>query len=393
MAGAMARWARSLATPLTVRRWTGPTARHGINATVLVAGLGPGLYDPLAPLLGAGGVRDDLGTVRLWELPRWIDQHQGEADLTILRLDRLSQRMLGDEPCLALPEWIELVLTLPEDLHSLRKGRFKRDIENDLRIVRREGYGYHISHDPEDIGLFHERFHVPYMSQRHADRAFTHTLSGLSRSFRHGGLLWVLHQGQQVAGDLFEVHAGELRTVALGLLDGDFAWAKRGAVVASYWFVVQHAKELGCQQVNFGVSRPVLTDGVMHYKRKWGPGIVQRRDTWYDYVVSWPRLSPVVREFLEAVAPVFRSGGNLSAITALPEGEALSEAAVANARRLLWTEGLAHLYILSDAELPPSTPLAGDCIALPASAAERPNPASWSIAAAAQQRRELDDGR
>jgi hypothetical protein len=151
----------------------------------------------------------------------------------------------------------------------------------------------------------------------------------------------------------------------MGTANGEWAFIKAGANVATDLFIVKHAKELCCNFVDFGGSRPSLNDGVLRYKRKWGMNLIDKHDTYYDFLVHWNRCSSSVIAFLSNTPLIFQDNGGLSAIKVIDCDKPATNDEAWKTYHSNWIEGLHRLYIIATSgwetgqNSPPQTTLLG----------------------------------
>ncbi len=346
-----------------VARLHGATRSSGRQASMLVAGAEhwsrylPGRFFAETPR------REALGHVALWRLPDLLRRLRGSADLTVVRLDRLSARLLFDGDYLRVPEWLGTRLRLPIDVAALARRR--NSVAEDVRKTRRSGMTADVSRDPADFATFYHRLFIPYMVARHGPDAYLTGFHRLQRSFRRGGIMWVLRDGVPVAGDLFEQRGGTLILHAIGVTGGDIAWRQRGAVSALYVHIIAHAQRSGCMMIDLRGARPSLADGLLRYKAKWGGELYNKRDGTHSWLVHWNRLDGAVAEFLAHSPLVFRTGETFSGVAVADPARPWTTATVQQARDRLWVSGLERLCLVGgaqsadDVSIPAGTRLVG----------------------------------
>ncbi len=341
------RFLKGLASPVPLTLLRGQARLSGQPGTVIAAGSEPWIdYLPERFFEGTPQ-RQSLGKVPLWALQRALQRLWASADLVIARVDKLSAGLLFGADYLSVPEWVDLWLSVPEDLDSLQRGRTKGDVRTDLRRVRQHGLTCEVSHAEADLHQFYNDFYVPFVRKRFGRYAFVRNLNLFRRRFREGALIWVLHDGQRIAGSLFYQRGGVLYASGLGTMHGEYDVAELGAIIATYWYKIQYAHALDCKEINFGGCRPVLTDGLLRYKRKWGMRLVEQAQSAYQFLVYWTCLNDVVAAFLAHTPLIFHDQGGLSAVTAMVCDGAVTEEDAQRAHRFLWTPGLHKLYLLS----------------------------------------------
>jgi hypothetical protein len=191
--------------------------------------------------------------------------------------------------------------------------------------------------------------YVPFIQRRYGEKAYIRNFYYLRRSFKQGGLLWVIQNNKPIAGLIFKRRGQVLQILALGTLNGERTLVKAGALTASYLFIIEHARELGCELIDFGGCRPLLNDGLLRYKRKWGMSINDKDDTYYDYLVYINNLSREVISLISNAPLIFRDNGGLSAISLMDGEKPAAEAEVERAHHSMWIPGLRQLYLVSTA--------------------------------------------
>ena len=314
----------------------GATNHSGQQGTMLVAGHDPWVsYLPSRFFVGEPQ-RELVGNVSPWELPALLDRLRTSADLTIARMDRLSARIWFGHDYLAVPEWVGTRLSVPDDLDKLMRsgGSLRRD----MTLIRRHKFLPLVTRGSEDFETFYHSMYVPFTRTRHGELVFMRKPHDLRHRLGRGGILWMLRDGQRVAGMQFERKCQTLDLLALGTVNGDLAHVRDGAIAALYYHVIRLARELGCTMVDFRGSRPSLSDGLLRFKRKWGITLYDRTDMYYDLLVRWNGVNGVVKDFLSHTGLIFRDEGRLSAI----------HADESQSRRSLWIGGLHRLYLLTE---------------------------------------------
>jgi hypothetical protein len=218
-----------------------------------------------------------------------------------------------------------------------------------MRRIRLDRLTFAVSHAEADCETFYRTMYVSYMRSRHGELAFIRSLPQVRRVFRRGGVLWVLREGQRIAGQLFSQREGVLYCVGLGTAGGDPALLRKGALAATYFFSLQYAQSQGLTRIDFGGSPPALSDGLLRYKRKWGVQLAARPQTPYDYLFWWRRPTEQVIAFLAHRQLIFRQNGHWVTVTALDPGCMATPELVQKLRRSSSMPGLRRLVILSSA--------------------------------------------
>jgi hypothetical protein len=309
----------------------GATNQSGQRGTLLVAGHDPWAnYLPSRFFVGKPQ-RELVGNVLPRHLPALLDRMRAAADMTIVRMDRLSARLWFGRDYLAVPEWVGTRLTVPDDLDAL--VRSSSNIQRDVRRIRTRRYRSVLSTGDEDFDLFYDRFYLPLSKARYQELLVVRTADDLRRRARRGGILWAQREGRAVSALLFETKGGSLDVLAVGARDGDLALVKEGAIAALYFFVIDMARRGGHRTIDFRGSRPSLSDGVLRYKSKWGATLYDKADSYHDLFIRWGRATDTVTNFLSHTPLIFREDGGFSALIGTVPNE-----------HELWVGGLRRWY-------------------------------------------------
>lgn len=331
----------ALRVPVAILR--GPTRHSERSGTVVVAGDRPWADYLPRHFFACAPQREVVGTLPVWALPSLLKRLAGSADLIVARVDCVSARLFFENDYLVVPESVSSRLILPVDLDKLAHA--SSSVKEDLRTLRRERLTAEVSHREADCEAFHSSMYVPFVKKRHGEFAVIHNLHQLRRAFRRGGLIWVRRGDQRIAGGLFEQRGDVLRLVALGTAGGDLTLMKQGALAALYIFEIKCAEERRCASIDFGGTPPILNDGLLRFKRKWGVQFADEPQTPYDYLVRWKQPNEQVLNFLADTPLIFKNRGHLAGLTALrPNGVAPANQAP-SAHRSLWMPGLRRLVV------------------------------------------------
>jgi hypothetical protein len=333
-----------------VTRLTGTASLGRRDAAVVTAGARPSVDDLPDRFFEDRPEREELGRCTVVSLSSQLQSYGESADWVVARVDHISSRLWLGRGFLRVPESVGSWLEVPEDPAGL--VRANHSVKEDMRIVRREQLVPELSRSKTDCDLFFRDMHVPFMQNRHGDVAVIRELHQLRRGVHRGGILFVRRGGTRIAGVAFQTRGGTMHLLAVGTLRGDPEWVRTGALAAIYYFSVQHACEQRCARIDFGGVSPVLSDGLLRYKKKWGIRLAAEPHTPYDYLVRWDRPDALLLRFLARNPLIFRQGSTLAAVVA---SGAKNHELEDDARRLhrdFFVGGLGAFYVLADVPEP-----------------------------------------
>lgn len=216
---------------------------------------------------------EKVGSVPAWNLARAIRRWEARADLIFFRNTQFQPP--GELACrmLMLPYFAQQVVDLPSSSSGLLSHFFNEathwTLKSNLRSIRKARFEHEFTRDPELLNYFYHQLYVPYIKERYLDTA--EIISWPSFQDVYGGmeLLLIRRKGQIVAGCVNQQIGNTYRMHVAGVLCADKDFLKTGIVSALYWFSFGEAHRLGCREVDLGVSRPFLQDGLLVYKKKW----------------------------------------------------------------------------------------------------------------------------
>ena len=302
--------------------------------------------------LFAGVPREErVGEVSASGIVRAAADFRGEFDLALWQAPWPIGRL--GRPHVRVPGLVTLWLPTDRPLEEVFAGDVpgQEQRREEIRRVQRLGLATRLTRDADAYERFRRALYEPYVRARFGDLAEPLPPHAFRHARRNGWLLLAERDGRPVAGALLE-HWGEtLRLRALGAeMDGPVRPA--AAIATCYYHVIRTAVERGFARLSFGTCRPVLSDGVLHYKRKWGGrlGPPLGRD---GFLLRY-RNTPGLRAAL-AVAPLILDlgHGELAALGAVRDADAELPALTPR----LQAPGLASAACLVD-RLPRRAPVA-----------------------------------
>ena len=237
-----------------------------------------------------------------------------EAEVTLLRLSRLVRQHARARGYLVVPVWVQASLDTRRSLDAIvegeRSGRSSR--KNDIRRARKAGFGAVLAHGPAEVRHFMDEWCNPFVRARYGAGVIRMDEHWVRQMGRVCSVMWIERDGRRVGGALLEPRGREIRNLAFGVRDP--AAVSEGVLSACYWFMIEHAVREGYDALQLGSSRPVLSDGVLRHKLKWG-GVLVPAHQWDYFAVGIDRGSDAVRALLAAHPLITEDAGGLVAVT------------------------------------------------------------------------------
>lgn len=278
---------------------------HGLDP-LRVAYIGEGLSLPY--YLHLFGVADRGVTAShrsAFTLPRAVAAARRRLPLVLVEINAWLGFLLPRGGWTTVP-WVRQVT----DLEGERFRHRRRGIERNFGwATRRYGFQCTVSHEREDLETFYHEYYVPHVRQRHGEFAAIRSFAQLKRAIGRGFLVQVRQGGSWVSGLVVSLaDSKRVHLVAAGLHPSRLPGWQDGALSAADYFVLCWAKENGLRTVDFGGSRPHLSDGVFRHKVLWAaePAF----DSWHHTRIAF-YLAPGVRFPVSVVHQLVRKDDRL----------------------------------------------------------------------------------
>jgi hypothetical protein len=245
-----------------------------------------------------------LGTKWLWSVSKFLPQVP-DCSLIVLAAEKRHLKYLHPRASFFVPGWIDLEIDLCADKRMMKGRRFRED----LRKIRKYDLGYELADSNDPIEDFYDNFYRPYIARAHGASASMVPRELMRARMPQCELLYITKKGTIIAGQLIIRDPIRPRLWCLGVRDGSPQYVAEGACVAAYHFALDHLAKQGYRKAGLGWSRAFLRDGVLLYKRRWSPRIVNA--TLDGFAFSFPRCSRATQSFLLNNPFIFEQAGTL----------------------------------------------------------------------------------
>jgi hypothetical protein len=278
--------------------------------------------------------------VRRRSLLRRAQSSRGEHALAIFETDDPARVLARQPSALLVPCWIGGMQDL-RVVHWL--AEYSRDVETDLKRIRRNRLDYRVTTDPAEFDRFYRTMYIPYITRTFGDHAFLMQYEELQAALLNCELLLITQDGQDIAGSIIIYEHGRPRAWSIGVKDGDSRWVKAGGLSAIQYLRARYLRSRGFVQLHQGASRPFLNDGALRFKRKLGMALVDRAPNWFAFLVR--RDSVGAREFFCHNPVVYERNGKLNGALFRDSSSLPTEAEVKGLFREYYMLGLAELTL------------------------------------------------
>jgi hypothetical protein len=195
-----------------------------------------------------------------WELRRYIVQQEA----VLIDMHKLFEHFFNND--FLVPPYVRQVLDLDKPVDELIKEN--RDFKKFSK------YRCEVLTDLNALKFFYEKMYFPYIKKRYGDSAVIQSFNYFEKKFlKKGELVFIKLNDEYVSAALCEMSNKVYFFKKVGVLNESLV--KEGALSATYYFAILRAKEKNAKYIDFGLSRPFLSDGVLRHKRKWGTQICE----------------------------------------------------------------------------------------------------------------------
>lgn len=215
---------------------------------------------------------------------------------------------------IAVPEWVRFKMDISRPLQEIVENWKHKGGEENLRKIRK----YHFTcEETQDFDKLHEFYHymyLPHLQQRLGNMAHVASLGYMRGLLENGTLLLLNNRIVDLAGMLINVRGSTPRAAFIAVRHADPEYLRQGAMSALYYHGIAWAQSKGYRQMDFGHCRPVMSDGLFRYKRKWGMH-VEKSDEKYRMLYLWcGKLSWALQQCFEATPLVCEHQGKLEGL-------------------------------------------------------------------------------
>jgi hypothetical protein len=252
----------------------------------------------LLPLLFEEKPREQQGgRIPFWRCHQLADL--SSSDIVIVEAPKYLIRTLPRQNAIVFSQHLDHILDVRGDWQDVRSRFRKSTRDYTLRLIRKYGYEYEISHDSQDFDEFYHQMYLPTTHDRHGEQSSPISVGEASRYFQHGCLFQVKRDGDWVSGVICHGVNRTLSFDVVGVKNANAQLIQEGATAALYFATINWANQNGYEAVNFLGSLAQLESGLFRHKRRWGTTVSVpanlHRLIWFGV----RRNTPAVSQFLK----------------------------------------------------------------------------------------------
>ncbi len=218
-----------------------------------------------------------VGKIWLWRIPKMVKGRSCDCSLMVTEVPKAFRVLFEGKKCFYVPCLISAEVDLSTGISSLIK---KESLKSDLRRIRKHKLHFEVTNELSQFHYFYYNMHLPYITKAYGNEASIMNYASMKKDFRNCTLLLIRKGEECIAGQLLDCTNKVARFRVLGVKDGNSDYVKKDrAIGALYYFSIQYLQEKGFTRVNFGGSRAFFKDGVLRYKMKWDPELIDNSET------------------------------------------------------------------------------------------------------------------
>jgi hypothetical protein len=296
-------------------------------------------------LFSEESVERQVGKIPFWRRSELANH--SSSDIIIVHAAEHLIRELPRQNAVVLPHYVHHILDVRGDWQDVRLRFHKTVRGHELRLVRKYGYEYDVSHDRQDLETFYYQMYVPTMNERHDELSTPLSIGEVYQYFRHGCLFRVMRDGDWVSGVVCHFQQDVLIADIMGVKNADVRLIHEGAASTIYYAAVHWANRHGYEAVNFLGTGPYLGEGGFQYKRKWGTAISVPPHLHRQIWIKVRRITPAVSRFLKENPLVVDENEKLHGLITVDDPHNISAKTKKEWEKHYVTPGLSSLLIRS----------------------------------------------
>ncbi len=288
-----------------------------------------------------------------WQMPWWqirkaISKAREEHDIIVIEL---PQRYLGK---LNLANGI---FTLPYlrwrvktncDWKDVEQG-FLSDARRDLR--KSENIKCFTTDKEMDLSFFYNEIYRPYITQNFGEMARLTSYEELKYYFQRGWLVLAKNSEDDiVGGSMCFIIDNVMYDYVGATVVGLDRLTQRGVTANYFVHMIRLAHEKGCTDLDLGLARPLLNDGVARYKRKWGAYTLADFNQNWGFWINVGRDAAKASSFLAKNPWIWLDNGNrLRGLLVRNDAtEPLNRVQIRKICKKYWASGLDSLIVCAE---------------------------------------------
>ena len=253
----------------------GVETNSGENMTVVYIGDKSSYEYVVSCLFGAKPEVSCQRRIPWWSINQQVKDARRIADLLVGDVDFPLNLLVKKQGALILPRWLKQKVVISDKWEDVLAKLRRKTRREALRSIRKHNLKARVVRDAVSDSYFYHQLYKPYIHRRYGVQAMVIDEQRFLRECASGQLVQVL-QDDKILGVVLVHISGKQLTIAWMGIDKDVAGQQlNGVTDALDLYSLMFAYTQGCDVMDMGGSRPLINDGVLRYKKKWGSAVSQ----------------------------------------------------------------------------------------------------------------------
>jgi hypothetical protein len=231
-----------------------------------------------------------IAEIYAWDLRRSLREH----DAVIIEMHKYLEPFFPEG--IISVRWVRQELDLQKPMDDIITHIRERN-----KIVQ---FQAEISTDLHEMQSFYENIFMPYLKKRYNYAIIQDFEKFKGDLLKNPWELLLIKKNGLLVGGVCSLLINERYRWRVNALV-DECYLKEGAMAAVYYYSIVRAKEKSAKILDFGLSRPFLSDGVLRYKKKWGGEIIPSGINRIMYLKNLKKEGMIIVEDKKLKAIVF----------------------------------------------------------------------------------------
>jgi len=221
-------------------------------------------------------------------------------------------------------------------------------VRHNLNRAQKSDFSWYFSQTKEDFDIFYYNMYLPYIKERHGQRALVASYQDQwHRWFSKGGLVVITQNKRPVGGLICYIKGNICFAVEVGVLNSDPDLLKQGIKISADWFAINWAYQQGAKIYDMGGTRSWCSDGVFTAKSRWRSKVIRRKRIYGSLTFLVQNPSPSLQEYINKLAFISEIDGKFRVVRIESAPNSITDANVDKELSTIKKQGLDGLVVVS----------------------------------------------
>lgn len=250
-----------------------------------------------------------------WSINRQVKNARLQTDLLIGDVDFPLDYFVSKKKALISPRWLKQKVFISDRWQDVLTNLRRKTRREALRSIRKHNLKARVVRDADSDRYFYDRLYKPYIHRRYGSQATVVDRRRFLSECANGQLIQILQDDKILGVVLVHISSQQLTIAWMGIDEEVSDTQLNGVTDALDLYSLMFAYTQGCTVMDMGGSRPLIDDGVLRYKKKWGAhvsqGLIPKGSVFY----SPCRITPSLESFLENNPMILTDGKKLTCVS------------------------------------------------------------------------------